>query len=154
MTLYLVQHGKNLPKEDDPSQPLSSTGREETQRMAEVARGYAVPVRRIEHSPKERAGETAAILAAFLEPEDGCAERQGIKALDEVAPIAEEVRTRDKLMLVGHLPFLERLAALLITGTQEPKVLTFQNSGIVCLDQDPETSLWSIQWCLMPRIGG
>lgn len=153
MTLYLVQHGLSRPKDEDPNQGLSETGRQETERIAQVARGYAVRVARIEHSPKERARETADIFNTFLQPKDGCVERLGIKALDEVAPIADEVKGCQNLMLVGHLPFMERLAAFLITGRQDPKVITFQNSGIVCLKQDSETSLWSIHWTLMPTIG-
>ena len=51
MSLYLVQHGKSRSKEEDPSQPLSESGRAESTHIAEVARGYALRVRGIEHSP-------------------------------------------------------------------------------------------------------
>jgi phosphohistidine phosphatase len=56
-------------------------------------------------------------------------------------------------MLVGHLPFMERMTSFLITGSTENPVFKFQNSGIVCLDQDPETKSWFIKWTLMPNIG-
>lgn len=153
MTLYLVQHGKSRSKAKDPAQQLSDLGRLETERIAEVARGYHVLVHRIEHSPKDRARETAEIFASCLQPDQGIAQRSGIKALDDVRAVAPEFKERSGLMLVSHLPFLEKLAAYVITGKEEPRVITFQNSGIVCLDQDRDTSLWSVKWTLMPHIG-
>jgi phosphohistidine phosphatase len=56
-------------------------------------------------------------------------------------------------MLVGHLPFMERLTSFLITGSIDKPVFKFQNSGIVCLDKDPEPQAWVIRWALMPKIG-
>ena len=37
MALFLVQHGKSLPKEKDPDQGLSREGLAETQVMADLA---------------------------------------------------------------------------------------------------------------------
>ena len=56
-------------------------------------------------------------------------------------------------MLVGHLPFMERLAAHLITGRADKPVFLFQNGGIVCVEQHPESGDWAIKWTLMPNIG-
>jgi phosphohistidine phosphatase len=153
MALYLVQHGKNLPKETNPDQPLSEDGRAEVQRIADVARGYGIKPERIEHSPKTRAAQTAQIFADSLGPRDGAHERSGIKALDDPAALAPELAPDQELMLVGHLPFLERLCSSLVTGQQEPAVFKFQNGGIVCLDIDPRTDRWIVTWALMPRIG-
>ena len=63
MALFLVQHGKSLSKDIDPNQGLSEEGIAETQRIAEVARGYNVNVRSIKHSVKTRARTTAEIFA-------------------------------------------------------------------------------------------
>jgi phosphohistidine phosphatase len=56
-------------------------------------------------------------------------------------------------MLVGHLPFMERLTSYLITGSIDKPVLKFQNGGIVCLDKDVDSGFWIIRWTLMPKIG-
>ena len=56
-------------------------------------------------------------------------------------------------MLVGHLPFMERMTSYLIIGSTEPPLFKFQNGGIVCLDRLPETGRWVIKWTLMPNIG-
>ncbi|SRR6056297_3476246 len=151
MSLYLVQHGKNLPKEEDPEQSLSATGKADTERIAQVAALYNIPVSVIRHSSKKRAKETAEIMAAALNPDQGIKEVEGLKALDDVTALAETVDAESNIMLVGHLPSLDRLAALLITGNQENSVISFQNGGIVCLHQ-PEAGQWSIKWSLMPDI--
>ena len=153
MALYLVQHGKSLPKDKDPKKGLSQEGVEETERIAQVAKGYAVPVSEIIHSGKTRARQTAEIFEAALKPSGGIHERSGLNPLDDVIVFADTIDSTEGEMLVGHLPFMERLAAYLITGSIEKPVFKFQNSGIVCLDKDTGTGSWLIKWALMPHIG-
>ncbi|MFH2219970.1 MAG: phosphohistidine phosphatase SixA [Pseudomonadota bacterium] len=152
MALFLAQHGKSLPKDVDPDQGLSREGISEVKRIADVAKGYGISVSRIEHSGKTRARKTAEIYAAALGPEEGVHERSGLKPLDDVAILSGTLKSGDGLMLVGHLPFMERLTSYLITGSADTPVFKFQNGGIVCLDRDPETKSWMIIWALMPRI--
>jgi len=151
MALYLVQHGKNLPKEQDPDKGLSPEGRSEVERIANVAKGYSVKVAAIKHSGKKRALETAKIFADALRPVDGVQETGGIAPLDDVTKF--KPNSRDNLMLVGHLPFMERLTSYLTAGSTDKTVFKFQNGGIVCLDQEPEKQSWHIKWALMPNIG-
>jgi phosphohistidine phosphatase len=153
MALYLVQHGKSLPKDIDPDQGLSDEGRDDVQRIADVAHGYGVQVRQIRHSTKTRARQTAAIFQAALHPIEPMQEMEGLKPLDDVKKIAERIREEQNLMLVGHLPFMERLTAYLITGSPDKKVFKYQNGGIVCLDSDPVRGDWYVTWTLMPHIG-
>ena len=153
MALYLVQHGKSLSKDMDPERGLSEEGRAETKRIAEVAAGYHVNVRSIQHSGKKRARETAEIFHALLGPGAGFEEITGLNPLDDVSTMAERITDREDMMLVGHLPFMEKLTALLITGKEDKPVFRFQNSGIVCLDQDETSGFWAIKWALMPNIG-
>jgi phosphohistidine phosphatase len=152
MALYLVQHGKSLPKEQDPEQGLAPEGRAEVERIAGVAQGYGVRVTGINHSGKTRARQTAELLALSLQPPQGVKERSGLNPLDEVTPVAGELDPQDNLMLVGHLPFMERLASYLITGQKDNLVFKFQNGGIVCLDKEPEGNFWFIKWALMPQV--
>ena len=153
MSLFLVQHGKSLPKDKDPKKGLSEEGAAETKRMAEVAKGYGVHVSRITHSGKTRARQTAEIFASALEPKGGVQESSGLNPLDDVTAFAGNIDSAEDQMLVGHLPFMERMTAYLLTGSMEKPVFKFQNSGIVCLDKDPDTQSWVIKWALMPNIG-
>ena len=153
MALYLVQHGKSLPKDVDPDQGLSDDGIAESKRIADVARGYQVKVSLIRQSGKKRARQTAEILAEALKPAGGVAEVTGLKPLDDVVASAAAIDAAADTMLVGHLPFMERMASFLVTGSAEKPIFKFQNSGIVCLKKDPESGLWVIAWTLMPNIG-
>jgi phosphohistidine phosphatase len=47
MALFLVQHGKSLPKEEDPDRGLSKVGMEETRTVAELAADQNIQVSRL-----------------------------------------------------------------------------------------------------------
>jgi len=151
MALYLVQHGKCLPKEIDPDQGLSEEGAADAERTARLALTLGLTVSGILHSGKTRARQTAEVLAAALHPAEGIKEAPGLNPLDDVAPWSS-LDPGARLMLVGHLPFMERLAALLVTGSQEKPVIRFQNAGIVCLDHDESSVNWVIRWALVPKL--
>ncbi|MFP4072079.1 MAG: phosphohistidine phosphatase SixA [Desulfovibrionales bacterium] len=152
MALYLVQHGRNLPKEVDPETSLSQEGREQVTRIASVAAGYHVRVDRIDHSGKKRAMQTAEIFESFLKPKGGVHGKPGLGPLDDVAQAAQGLESGENCMLVGHLPFMERMASFLIIGAAQDRIIRFQHGGIVCLDRDHEGP-WYIKWTLMPEIG-
>jgi phosphohistidine phosphatase len=152
MALYLVQHGKSLPKDVDLDQGLSDEGKSEVQRITGVAEGYGVKVSKIAHSGKKRARQTAELFGTVLALQQDIKERDGLKPLDDVSTVAETLNTGENLMLVGHLPFMERLTNYLVTGSGDGLVFKFQNGGILCLDQDPENDSWFIKWSLMPHI--
>ena len=152
MALYLVQHGLSLPKDVDPEKGLSTDGMDAVQRMAEVARGYGIPVGRIIHSGKKRARQTADILAAVLSPDAGVTTVAGINPLDDVAAFASQVDFAAHIMVVGHLPFMERLTSFLILGEPEPVVFKLQNGGILCLDRFENLERPAIRWALMPQV--
>lgn len=153
MALYLVQHGQCHPKDADPEKGLTEEGHAAATRIAEVAKGYRVPVTCILHSGKKRARQTAEIFKAALAPSDGLHAKSGLAPLDDVTALAGLIDSKEDLMLVGHLPFMTRLCSWLVTGDPEMPVFQFQNAGIVCLKRSPETNSWIIAWTLMPAIG-
>lgn len=153
MPVYLVQHGKSLPKETDPEQGLTDQGIQDTNRIAEVAAHYQVPVNRIIFSTKKRARQTAEIFNAKLQPTKGMAKISGIQPMDDAVRFAGSIREGEHTMVVSHLPFLSRLVTFLLLGETTPAVFQFQNSGIVCLDKNRDDGTWIIKWTLMPNIG-
>jgi len=153
MALYVVQHGKNLTKTEDPEKGLSVDGKLDTERIAGVANGYRVKVSRIVHSGKKRARETAEIMASVLSPTNGLETLKGMNPLDDVSTFADSLELDMNVMLVGHLPFLERLIGLLVCGDPDQTVFKLQNSGILCIDRVPEVKNPVIRWALMPSIG-
>jgi len=151
MALYIVQHGLSLPKELDSERGLSDNGRADVTRIADAAKGYGVTVSSIVHSGKKRAFQTAEIMAAYLNPPQGIHASNGMDPQDDVDPWVKKLDSAANQMLVGHLPFLERLVSCLIIGKPEPMVFKLQNGGIVCLDT--HSGSWAIRWVLMPHIG-
>jgi phosphohistidine phosphatase len=53
-------------------------------------------------------------------------------------------------MLVGHLPFMERLAGRMLTGEADQPVIGFTNAGIVCLEKHDER--WQARWIITPEM--
>jgi phosphohistidine phosphatase len=154
MALYIVQHGKAFSAEQDPERSLSEEGMAEVRRIADVAKGYGVPVDVIWHSGKKRAQQTAEVYAVALEPRDGLEQREGLGAKDDVVALAEQLDPNTDVMIVGHLPFLERLTSYLIVGDPEHLVFKLQNGGVLCLDRQPDRQQsWFIRWSLMPHVG-
>lgn len=152
MALYIVQHGKSLPKDADPEQGLTEEGREEVERIAGVAKSYGVKVSEIFHSGKKRARQTAEILADALIPDRGISEHSGMNPLDDAIAFSKMLLPPSNIMLVGHLPFLEKLVSYLVTGVVDRPVFRLQNGGILCMEQ-VEEGTWVITWALMPHIG-
>lgn len=153
MAIYLVQHGKNLPKDVDPDKGLSEEGKEEVERVASAAEKYGLKVTAIKHSGKKRASQTAEIFASLLKPPHGVQEITGLGPLDDVSMLAGAIDPQEEVMFVGHLPFMEKLVSYLISGSTERPLLRFQKGGVVCLEKDRESGSWMIEWMLMPNIG-
>lgn len=152
MSIFLVQHALSLPEDIDPDKGISDAGLVDTERIAGVARGYRVRVAKIIHSGKKRARQTAEIFARELSPESGVEVVSGLNPLDNVREFAPTLTPLSNLMVIGHLPHLERLTAWMVAGRTDHPVFRFQNSGIVCLDKAAEENFWSIKWTLMPNI--
>ena len=75
----------------------------------------------------------------------------GLNPNDDVQPYAENlVKQNGSFMVVGHLPFLEKLAALLVAGDPGKNVVSFVNSGVVCLEG--EHGEWIVSWSLSPDL--
>lgn len=120
--------------------------------MAAFLGDRGIQVSRILHSGKLRARQTAEALAKRLKAPGGVSETDGLNPLDDPAVWAERLATeREDLMLVGHLPHMSRLAALLLAGDADQPIVQFQMGGVVCLSRDDE-GRWSVDWLVVPQI--
>lgn len=148
-TLYLVQHGKAVSKDIDPERPLSDLGRQETQLIANLAAKLNLGVQSIGHSGKKRAEQTATIFGETLSISENVMAISGLNPTDDVKQMTDALANEERLiMLVGHLPFMARLAGLLVNGDPESSPVEFHNSGIVCLEY--RSDRWQVSWYLMP----
>ena len=152
MRLYLVQHGEAVPAEVDPARPLSERGREDVEAMAAFLVQGGVRAERVWHSGKRRAEQTAAILAAALAPTVTPEARPGLNPNDPTDAVAREAAAWDRdVMLVGHLPFMARLASRLVAGREDAGVVAFAPGSVLCLERsDPQR--WTILWMIPPEL--
>lgn len=153
MNLYLVQHGEAKSKTEDPTRSLSDRGAELVRRITVWSAHAQLPVDQIRHSSKKRAKQTAELFAEQLKPAGGVVAISGIGPTDDVHPIASALDLEEQtIMLVGHLPFLSRLASQLVIGDPDKHILRFCNAGIVCLSRDE--GKWLISWTVVPQLVG
>ncbi len=148
--LYLVRHGDAVDEGRDPKRPLSESGRAEVEKIARYLAGLKIPVDRIFHSPKLRAAQTAEILSTHLHPKKGSSESDGLLPND--APKAWKKRLKDmegSLMIVGHLPYLTRLASLLLSDDSEKVQLALSTGGVMSLRKD-DKGTWTLEWMIAP----
>lgn len=152
MFLYLVQHGAARREEEDPNRDLSAQGVREVTRLARYVRQLNLPLEQIFHSGKTRARSTAAILGESQVPPQAALGADSLNPLDDPEVWAGRIAKMDRnLTLVGHLPHLARLAALLLCGNKENNVVNFKMAGLVCLRRSEE-GLWAVEWMVIPEI--
>lgn len=152
MRLYLVQHGQAVSKDIDPTRPLTEQGRGDVQKVAVSIGPLNLSVNAIWHSPKMRAAQTAELLAAAVKAEKNCLERSGLAPNDDVGAVRNELAGAEQdIMIVGHLPFLSKLASVLLTGDETAGLVGFRQGGIVCLERSPEKK-WQVAWMITPQL--
>jgi phosphohistidine phosphatase len=77
---------------------------------------------------------------------------EGLNPNDDIRSWAERIsKENEDLMLVGHLPFLEKLTSSLLCGNENAKLVLFRYGAIVCLDQK-EDKRWAVRWILTPEM--
>jgi len=151
MKLYLVQHGEAVDKSEDKQRPLSNQGREDIVRTGGFLSLFERPQPvRIVNSHKLRAKQSAEMFAEAW----GCGV---VEDSSELFPDADPhvwasrlVEIHDDMMLVGHLPYLPRLASLLLCGQIDREVVRFRNGGVVCLERIENE--WSVCWQVNPTL--
>ena len=157
MDIYLIQHAESKSKEEDPARPLTDEGRRTIEKVGEHLARLGISFDRVFHSGKLRAQQTAEILAGSLNINEKIEAHAGLDPLDPVKPIAqwlsEDARQGVKsVAIVGHLPFLEKLASLLITGNETSGVVSFQYAGVVRLAPKAQGQGYTVRWVLTPEL--
>ena len=148
MRLYLVQHGDSVPEQADPQRPLSAAGRRQVEAVARLLASASVRPARTTHSGKLRAQQTAELLA-FDSVVEAAA---GLSPNDPVKPVARMVASLSAdTMLVGHLPFMGRLAGRLVTGDDRVEVVAFVPGTVLCLEPAADDR-WRVVWMVRPGL--
>ncbi len=150
MRLYLMQHGEAKPEAENPERSLTVRGEEETGKISDAAKRLGIRPSRIYPSGKKRAEQTAGIAAKALNLSAQLG--QGLNPNDSIRPWVERIsKEAEDLMIVGHLPFLEKLASFLVCGDEGAKVVLFRYSAILCLERTG-SGRWAVEWVLKPEL--
>jgi phosphohistidine phosphatase len=154
MDLYLMQHGAATAEADDPRRPLTDAGRAAVTRVAVRAQVAGVRIDTCVHSGKLRAEQTAQILAAALA--GGRLESwDGLAPNDAIDPVVRRLLERigdQSVAVVGHLPFLDRLASSLVADDEERQAISFQMGGLVKLVPKRDRDGFAVAWVLVPDV--
>jgi phosphohistidine phosphatase len=153
MKLYLIQHGEAKSEAEDPERSLTARGEKEVTSVSKIASGLNINPSQIYHSGKLRAKQTAEIIAGALKiPNLSVQATQGLNPNDEIRPWAERISNeKEDLMIVGHLPFLEKLTSFLLCGNENARLILFRYGAIVCLDQKEDKG-WAVRSILTPEM--
>ncbi len=151
MRLYLVQHGQARSEAEDPNRSLTDKGKADVRRVAEAARKLDVRPATILHSGKLRAQQTGELFGEALRPTNGIELASGLAPNDPAQPWLQRLnQEQGDLMLVGHLPHLDRLSSLLLCGNEQAGVIRFRNGAIICLER--QSAHWAVEWILTPEM--
>ncbi len=151
MKIFLVQHGLANPKEEDPHRGLSSKGMEDVEKMARFVGQMDHQYEAIFHSGKKRAEQTAQILGKHLKHALGVHESDFLGPNDDIEVWVNRLLCSDgDPVVVGHLPFLDRLASRLVAQDENRQVLSFRNGGVACLEDSDEN--FAVRWALTPDM--
>lgn len=135
MHVYLVHHADAVSAEIDSQRPLSSAGRTHAERLATEAASRGVEPHLIWHSGKLRARQTAEAFWRRCNPFATFIAQRGLQPTDPPRTVRDLVAAEElDLMLVGHMPSLPRVFALLVYGDEEATV-RFPQHGLVALEK-------------------
>jgi len=145
MKLFLVRHGEYVPETVDPEKSLSEKGKTDIHKIGESLKKEGYSVDEIFHSGKKRAQETAEILAKYILKDARISAQEGMDPNDDVKPWTEKIQNFNKnLMLVGHLPFMEKLSSLLLTGDEFNAVVEF-DTGTTAILEKTSNDKWKLE---------
>jgi phosphohistidine phosphatase len=154
MEIYLMQHGPNLSKDEDPEESLSPEGEGQVSKAAEAVKKMRLKFDVIVASPKKRSKQTAAIVAEAVGfPMADIVETDRVKAMtpaQETINYLKKFEDKQSVLIAGHLPSLAEVASFLLTVGAKV-VIQFERGGIGRIDVDSlPTHEGRLRWYLTP----
>ena len=149
--LWLIHHGQALPPTDDPRQPLSAVGRAEATHLAAMLASRGVRPDVVWHSGKLRARQTAELCWHACHPLATLRATRDLQPGDPPAAMRDRLYGETRAMLiVGHLPHLPALRALLCPADGDAG---FPVHGAVALESHDDGMTWRELWRIAPATG-
>lgn len=154
MEIYLMQHGPNLSKDEDPEESLSLEGEAQISKAAQAIKKMGLEFDVVIASPKKRSQQTAAIVAEAIGfPVESIVVTDKVKAMTPAAQTIdylEQFAGKRTVLVAGHLPSLAEVASALLTSGSKATI-QFERGGIGRIDVDSlPTSEGKLRWYLVP----
>ena len=156
MLLYIARHGLATPKDEHPDCPLSKVGKHDIARLASFLARSCPTIKRIIHSGKTRAAQTALIYAETLGPGRFVEEAsEGLSPNDPTDPMIRALASwNEDTMLVSHLPLVGKLAGRLVNDDENRSFIDFHAGSIACLKKSTTLGNWTLAWAINPNLLG
>jgi phosphohistidine phosphatase len=151
MQLIVVRSACAAPRGDLPDEvrALAPRGRKRARRAARALARLGVAQPRVLHSPRLRAVETADILLRRLGGEGVVCAALGEPPSPALLPqIAGE-----RVVVVGHEPWLGQLLAELVLGTRQAMRFRLKKAGLAWLEGEARPGGMRLRALLPPRVG-
>ena len=154
MEIYLMQHGPNLSKDEDPEEPLSREGEAHISAAAGAAKKMGLQFDVVIASTKKRSRQTAEIVAGGLGfPTDQIIETDKVKAMtapEETMDFLRQFENKKSIFIAGHLPSLAKLASYFLTGGESASIHFLRGGlGRIDLEAFPNKG-GKLRWYLTP----
>jgi phosphohistidine phosphatase len=146
--IVLVHHAEAVGPEVDPMRPISDVGRAAATRLAMEAAGRGVRPDQVWHSGKLRARQTAELFWRACNPLAAFFAARGLQPDDPPGWIRDELVGESRsILIVGHMPHLDRLLHVLLQSGPGGGAAAFPLHGCVALERD--TGRWKEIWRLV-----
>lgn len=161
MLLLLIRHahaGDSDPSQwpDDRERPLTDKGRKIHRRMSRLLGKLGLRPTHVLTSPWLRAAQTAQILAETLELENPPVPCDALATDPELSRLADSAGDPGQdavVAMVGHSPWMEELAGILLGGAATAVRIDFPKSGVMGIDLDQVAAgAGELRWFLRPKI--
>jgi len=134
MKLYLMQHAFAYTASEDPERPLSPAGISQAKAAARGLKRLGLEFDLIITSPKRRAHQTAALIAEAVRfPYSDIMTTETVlpdHLPQDLLTLLQNEPVDSRILVVGHLPHLAKLASALMQGGE----LLFENTGLTSFD--------------------
>jgi phosphohistidine phosphatase len=161
MLLLLIRHanaGDRDPQRwpDDRDRPLTDKGRKTHRDVSRFLLKRDFVPTLVLTSPWARAAETAEILVREAQLPNPPVPSDALADNPDLARLAEDIGQPGPtaiVALVGHSPWIEELASLLLSGKAEGVRIDYPKSGVMGIDvEKPEAGTGELRFFLRPKM--
>lgn len=152
MKLYLMRHGDAEPFGPDKNRVLSAQGKHDITCLSHFLAPLKINVAHFFHSDKIRAIETASIMSAAIQSASPFVIRQELDSMASIQLLVDEIPALEgDTFLVGHMPYMGKLASFLTTGQEHLAHYAILPGTLLCFEGEPYQERWQLTWMLNPH---